>query len=109
MAFGLLSVAGVSDVVGGYCVLHVRALSVFLVKEEMPKPPPPPPPPPPSSPFLPPLLLLSSFPLSFPLSFPPSPPSFPPSPPSFLLPPSVSDADGWPNSSTLPQSIINAG
>ena len=70
MAFGLLSVAGVSDVVGGYCVLYTCALSVFLVKEEM-------------------------------LSLP--------SPPSFLLPLSVSDADGWPNSSTLPQSIINAG
>ena len=76
MAFGLLSVAGVSDVVGGYCVLYARALSVFLVKEEM-------------------------------LSLPS--PLLPPSPPSFLLPPSVSDADGWPNSSTLPQSIINAG
>ena len=39
MAFGLLSVAGVSDVVGGYCVLYTRALSVFLVKEELLPPP----------------------------------------------------------------------
>ena len=58
MAFGLLSVAGVSDVVGGYYVLYARALHVCVSGERRVAPPPPPPLLPCSLPPLSPLLFL---------------------------------------------------